>query len=134
MLLAGAIAMGVGLLWSLCFPINKALWTSSYVLFTAGAALVLLAICYWAVEIRGIRKPFEPLVVFGVNPIATFVGSSFLIKMLAYINPSPWRWIYQHAFRWMGERPGSLAMALAYVLLWLGIAALLYRKRIFIKV
>ena len=134
LLTAGAAAIAVGLAWSWFFPINKSLWTSSYVVFTAGAALVVLGLCYWAIEIRRLEAPLRPLVMFGKNPIAIFVGSSFLVKMLAFVPGRPWGWMYEHAFAGMGARFGSLMMALAYVGLWLGVAALLYRKRIFIKV
>src|SRR5262249_38784581 len=134
LLLAGALAIPVGLAWNWFFPINKALWTSSYVVFTAGCALLVLGVCFWLVEIRDIRKPLVPFVAFGTNAIVAYVGSSFVIKMLLVLGISPWSWIYLHGFLWMGARLGSLAMALAYVALWLAIATLLYRRRIFIKI
>jgi predicted acyltransferase len=134
LLLAGAAAIPVGLAWNWFFPINKALWTSSYVVFTAGAALLVLGVCFWLMEVRNVEAPLRPLVMFGKNPIAIFVGSSFLVKMLAFVPGRPWGWVYEHAFAGLGARFGSLMMALAYVSLWLGVAALLYRKRIFIKI
>ncbi|HKJ93824.1 MAG TPA: DUF5009 domain-containing protein, partial [Longimicrobiales bacterium] len=72
MLGAGAVGLALGWLWGLVFPINKSLWTSSYVLFTSGFALVLLAACYWAIDIRGWRRWATPFVAFGMNAIAAY--------------------------------------------------------------
>jgi len=137
----GGIAAGA--VWGLVFPINKALWTSSYVLYTAGAALELLAICYWLIEVRGLTRWARPAILFGLNPLALFVGSGLVVKLAIRIQVgaaagdplSLYSWLYRHLFvPWAGEMNGSLAFAMANVLLWLAVAALLYRRRIFIKI
>ncbi len=137
---AGILA---GLVWHAAFPINKNLWTSSYVLFTAGAALQFLAVCYWLIEVRGWRRWAHPAVAFGMNAIAVFVLSGLFVKVLLWVRfpaadggtTSLYRWIYQYLFApWAGPLNGSLAFALANILLWYAVMELLYRKRIFIKI
>lgn len=140
--LAGVGLTVAGLAWGLVFPINKNLWTSSYVVFTAGTALILLAALYHVVDLRGRRGPWlTPLLVFGTNAIAVFVLSGLLTKILILVRvggaegTTAWGWIYGHLFRsWAGDLNGSLAFAIAYVLLWLGAMAVLYRRKIFLKV
>lgn len=142
MAVAGALATAVGLAWGLVFPINKNLWTSSYVVFTAGTALLLLAVFYWTVDMKGRRGPWlTPLLVYGTNAIAVFVLSGFMTKALVRLHvggaegPSAYTWAYQSLFRsWAGDLNGSLAFAVAYVLLWLALMWPLYARRIFIKI
>lgn len=142
MAFAGAVATAVGLAWGLVFPINKNLWTSSYVVFTAGTALLLLALFYWTVDMKGRRGPWlTPLLVYGTNAIAVFVLSGFMTKALVRLHvggaegPSAYAWAYQSLFRsWAGDLNGSLAFAVAYVLLWLALMWPLYARRIFIKI
>jgi predicted acyltransferase len=140
---AGALCVIVGWCWNLAFPINKALWTSSYVVFTSGMALVLLGLCYWSIDIKGVTRWTKPFVIFGVNALALYIGSSWMLRMLLYIQrpkmdgtPGDLRsWAYEHLFAaWLSPYNASLAYALAYVLLWLGLMTILYRRKIFIKV
>jgi predicted acyltransferase len=145
---AGMVAAGIGGVviggaWGAFFPINKALWTSSYVAFSAGMALQLLALCYWLVDIKGYRRWATPFVIFGVNALAVFVLSGLMARIL-----SLWRlpradgapgnlktFLYDHLFAsWAEPINASLFFAVAYVLLWLGLMAVLYRRNIFIKV
>nr|NIP94770.1 DUF5009 domain-containing protein [Akkermansiaceae bacterium] len=63
---AGSLLIGTGLLWATRFPLNKALWTSSYVLYTGGWAMVTLAALHWLIDVRGWRAWSKPLVVYGV--------------------------------------------------------------------
>jgi len=131
MFAAGAIALVAGEIWSIWFPINKNLWTSSYVLFTAGCALLCLAICYWITDIQQHQGWWtKPLVIFGRNAIAAYV--------LGELVGVPFRWqdyIFQHGFA-----PGfSPAMAsLLYSLTIVGLCFLpmwwMYRRKIFLKV
>ncbi|HSK19122.1 MAG TPA: heparan-alpha-glucosaminide N-acetyltransferase domain-containing protein, partial [Longimicrobiales bacterium] len=65
--LAGNAGLVLGLMWHPLFPINKNLWTSSYVIFTAGMACHFLAVCYWLIDVKGYRRWAMPFVVFGVN-------------------------------------------------------------------
>jgi predicted acyltransferase len=140
---AGAGAVLLGLSWDRWFPINKALWTSSYVAFTAGAALLVLAACSWLVEIRRWRRWATPFVVFGTNAIAAFVLSTFVARLLILVKVtgrdgaavSLHRWIYTEVFApWAAPPSASLLFAVAYVLVWLAAMGALHRRRIFIRV
>ncbi len=143
MFVAGIVCVVLGWSWNPFFPINKALWTSSYVLFTAGLALQLLAICYWVIDIKAYRRWAWPFEVFGVNALALFVGSGLMVKLMALIKLpredgtqiSSQGWIFRKLFlTWASPINASLAYAIAFILLWLFLMWLLYRKRIYIKV
>jgi predicted acyltransferase len=143
MFVAGAVCIMLGWSWNPFFPINKALWTSSYVLFTGGLALNLLALCYWLIDIKGYRRWAWPFIVFGVNAIALFVGSGLMVKLMGMIHLdrgdgtriSSQGWIFEKAFlSWLSPINASLAYAICFILFWLFLMWLLYRKRIFIKV
>jgi predicted acyltransferase len=135
--------MMLGLMWNWSFPINKNLWTSSYVLFTAGTACVTLAACIWIVDIRKITWWTRPFVIFGTNSLLAFVGSEVLARTIYSLIKVPLGGksvsiqaaIYQTAFApWLPPKDASLLFAVCIVLLWLGILTILYRKKIFLKV
>jgi predicted acyltransferase len=140
MLGAGLVLLCLGELWSVWFPINKKLWTSSFVLFTAGVALVSWAICYWAVEIKGWKRGWTyPWLVFGMNAIAAYVLSELLASAIWAIRFAPHVTLesFTYARLFAPIHPAAVA-ALFYaiffvVVCWLPIFVL-YRKRIFIKV
>jgi len=137
---AGSACLALGLLWDQVFPINKSLWTSSYVLFSGGAALLLLSLFYWVMEVMGRRAWATPFVVYGMNAIAVFVASGLLAKQMALSRVGEGEvpvktWIYENLFAsWAGALNGSLLFALTYVLFWLAIMWVLYTKRVFIKI
>jgi predicted acyltransferase len=140
---AGAIGMVVGLMWNWSFPINKNLWTSSYVVFTAGMACVTLATVMWIVDYVGVKWWTKPFVVYGVNPIVAFVGSGVLARLIYTLWHVDYQGksvavqdaIYQAVFLpWLPPRVASLAFALTFVLLWYGILLVLYRRKIILKV
>lgn len=142
LLIFGLISLVVGYLWNPLFPINKALWTSSYVVVTAGWSLLLLAACYWAIEIKNWRwwgKPFEMM---GMNPIFLFVASGFVARFLIYIPvgegpdaPNLKTLIYETWFVSLaGPLNGSLLFAVATVVFWWAIAFIMYRRGWFLKV
>ncbi|UCC49087.1 MAG: DUF1624 domain-containing protein, partial [Gemmatimonadota bacterium] len=79
---ASVVALAVGLLWHQLFPINKNLWTSSYVVFTAGMAGLILGLFYWLIDVRSWKAWSKPFVVYGMNAIAVFVASGLLTKTL----------------------------------------------------
>ena len=143
MFVAGAAGVVAGWAWHHWFPINKPLWTSSYVLFTAGMALQLLAVCYWLVDIKGRRAWAKPFLVFGANALAVYFLAEFFSRVIGLpllARPGGGRAgiqevVYENLFAsWASPHNASLMYALCTVLLWLGVAAVLYRKRIFIKV
>lgn len=137
---AGVLLLALGLLWGQVFPINKGLWTSSYVLFTAGMGAVSLGIVFWAMEVREWTAWARPLVIYGMNAIAVFVLSGLLARLMGIIrvgraDVSLKGWIYENLFvSWLGEMNGSLGFALTYILFWLALMWILYRRRIFIKI
>lgn len=142
MVLAGTIALALGWLWSFWFPINKNLWTSSFVLWTGGLALYLLAFCYWLIEIVNWRRWCKPFEIFGINALAAYILHIMLLKIqnripmqLADGSMSNMRlYITEHLFSWVPAQTASLLYACSYVLFWLLILGILYRFKIFIKV
>jgi predicted acyltransferase len=147
MFVAGAGLIVAGWIWNFCLPVNKALWTSSYVLFTAGMALQLLAVCYWLIDIKGYKRWSLPFVVFGVNALAVFVLTGLMARVMTIkewwnftrvdgtTGANLQTFIYQRVFAsWLAPINASLAFAICFVLLWLGLMAILYRRGIFIKV
>ncbi|MBW4559375.1 MAG: acyltransferase family protein [Trichormus sp. ATA11-4-KO1] len=132
----------IGWVWGWTFPINKKLWTSSYVIFSSGWALLLLAACYELIEVRLIRRWSKPFEVMGLNAIALFTASVLLIKILVRTKIgreenalTTYNWIYQNIFAsWAGTLNGSLLFALVTVLFWLAVAILMYRQNWFLKV
>ena len=139
----GALVMMLGAMWHWVFPINKNLWTSSYVLFTAGMAAISLATIMWIVEHYNVRWWTKPFVIFGVNPIVAFVGSGVMARLIYTLwkvdyagkSQSIQSVIYQSVFLpWLPPRVASLAFALTFVLFWLGILTVMYRRNIILKV
>ncbi|NIQ56827.1 MAG: DUF5009 domain-containing protein, partial [Gemmatimonadetes bacterium] len=124
---AGALALALGLLWGVMFPINKSLWTSSYVLFTSGFAAVLLALFYFLIDVQGWTLWAKPFVVYGMNAIAAFFLSSLGARLLTMIRVGTGdgamalkTWIYDRLFAvLLAPSNASLAFALSYVLVWL---------------
>lgn len=135
----GSLALFAGLCLDFWFPINKKIWTSSYVLLTAGLALTVLAMCYWLIDLKGYRRWTWPFLVFGTNAIFVYVASGFVTRILLYTpagGTSVRSWVYQHWFTPAFQDPknASLAFAIAYVLFWLIVATPLYLRRIFVKI
>jgi predicted acyltransferase len=128
---AGSIGIAIGWVWGLLFPINKSLWTSSYVIYTAGWACVILALWMW-------KGPGKPFVVFGVNPLVAFVGSGMMARLLGIIKVDgvslqqlSYRTLYKPFFP---PQLASLLWALTFVGIWWAILALLYRRNLVLKV
>jgi predicted acyltransferase len=143
LLVAGVAGIVLGYIWNVVFPINKNLWTSSYVFFTAGAASLLLALCYWAIDIQGWRGWTLPFVILGSNAITLFMASGLLVKTLALIRvdgpegtPIPIsRYAYQQYFVPLASpKNASLLYALANLAVLFGLLAWMYRRRLFLKV
>ena len=139
-LFAGAIAgLLLGKIWGHWFPINKKLWTSSYVLFAAGWSLLGLSICYWLIEIKQWKKGWTfPWVVFGSNAIAAYVFSELLSPTLGNVminHRSLGTIIYSHVFAHVQDRAlGSLLYSLSFVSVCFIPVLILYRKKIFIRI
>lgn len=142
LIVAGIAGVIAGYAWHFWFPINKPLWTSSYVLFTAGAACLTLALCWWIIEIRGWRAWAKPFLWLGSNAILIYALSTFGSKLGSIIKfadgsrqITAQNWIYFHWFALLADdRNSSLLFALSYTLLWTLITWGLYRRKIFVKV
>jgi predicted acyltransferase len=138
LIVGGALAVALGELMDSWLPINKNLWTSSFATFSAGMALMLFGACFWLIDVRHVRRPVHPFVVFGVNPIAVYVLSMALGEVLDRITLGDdnlrvriCEWLFAW---WAPPQAASLLFALSYVLVWLGVMDVLYRRRIFIKI
>jgi predicted acyltransferase len=143
MFAAGALGMMAGLMWNWSFPINKSLWTSSYVVFTAGMAAVAIATIMWIVDVHQMKRWTKPAVIYGMNPMVAFVGSGVMARLIYSIFKVNYDGkpialetaIYRSAFAsWLDPVNASLAFACTFVLFWFGILYILYRKKIFFKV
>jgi len=143
MLATGAVLILAGQIWNIWFPINKKLWTSSFVLFTAGCALLALAICYWITDVKQHHGLWtKPFVVFGTNAIAAYALAELVSSLLYSIRGHSGRriltlqdFLYRTLFGSITPRElGSLVYAIVFVgLCWLPIYWM-YRKQIFLKV
>jgi predicted acyltransferase len=137
---AANVLLVLGLWWATAQPLNKKIWTSSYVLVTAGLAMHGVAMCYWLIDVKGVRRWATPMVMFGSNAITIFVASGLMAKMLGRWKVgdgtmSASGWFYRHGLAsWAGEKPGSLMYAVLFVLFWLIPAAIMYRRRWIVKV
>ena len=128
LLIWGAVCLAIGLIWSLHFPINKHLWTSSFIMLTGGMALLSLALLYWVIDILGYRKWTFLFTVVGMNSLTVYLAYRFidfgytsrlLFEGLYKYSPKPWHEVYQA----LG------ALVLVWVMLYV-----LYRLKVFIKV
>jgi predicted acyltransferase len=139
----GNIAIVLGLIMDAWIPINKSLWTSSFVVFTTGMALQLLAMCYWLIDVQGYRVWAKPFVIYGTNPLLAYLLSSLMDKaLMSWVVTRPdglgvvlKTYIFERFFLPIASRShASFLYALLYTLLWLGLMAILYRRRIFVKI
>ena len=148
---AGALGMAVwgvgglaaGEVLNAWFPINKKLWTSSYVIFTAGFALVCLAACYWILDVNRWRRWATPFLVFGMNAIAAYVFAGIVAHWIGRMevqlaDGSLVSWqelVYQRVFSGLGSPANaSLLYAIVFVAIcWVAMWGL-YRKGIFVKI
>jgi predicted acyltransferase len=140
--LAGVFAIAIGEVWNLAFPINKNLWTSSYVMFMGGAAAVFLALCYWVLDVKQWRAWSKPFVILGMNALALFAFSALMVKTMARITitlddgaaMTSSRWIYTTLFApYLAPKNASLAYALANLAVLFLVLLWMYRRKIFLK-
>ena len=145
MLIQGIALLALGLLWGLFFPINKPIWSSSYVLLMGGWAMIFLSLSILFIDILGWKSATEPFVVFGSNPLFIFVLSSFYAKTLAYFKFIPMSggtvsmktWLFAKVFMPLANFSAidaSLLFALTTITIFWAISLILYRKKIFIKI
>lgn len=134
----GFLLFLTGMLWGEVFPINKKLWTSSYVLFHCGLALLTLSTVWWLVDHKGYDSWVKPFVWFGMNPLAIYISHEVIAIALGAIpvgEGSAYNWVHQTFFAsWLGPYNAALGFAIGMVLINLLIAWVLYKKKIFIRV
>jgi predicted acyltransferase len=143
LLAAGAVGVVVGLLWGEAFPINKSLWTSSYVVLTAGMAAIGIALCLWVIDEKRVTWWTKPFVVYGVNPMIAFLLSGMVARLIYSIlkvssggeTMSLQRWIHETFYAsWLAPKNASLLFALSFVALFYVLLAVLHRRRIYFRV
>jgi predicted acyltransferase len=136
---AGVIAMMVAAMWGWMFPINKPIWTSSYALFAGGAACLSLGTVAWLVDVMQWKRWTAPFVVFGVNPIAAYLGGEFLASILR--SSIKWKldgrrvgteFAVTRGFEGLGADAtfASLLWAVLYVVIWYALLRILARRGI----
>lgn len=135
---AGLLFIFAGLCWDLVFPINKPIWSSSYVLYTTGLATVILSMIIFVTDLKDQRSWSRPFVVFGRNPLVLYILSGAIVKTLALIRIEDTNAngaLYKYVFQPLGGNYfGSLLFALFYVMIILAIGWWLDRKRIYFRV
>jgi predicted acyltransferase len=134
--------------WDLVFPINKKIWTSSYVLYTTGLAMMVLGVMIYWIELKGVTAWWTRFFdVFGKNPLFIYVLAGVWIEAYFLFRipdgmengemnyTSVYGWLYQHVFQpLLGNYNGSLAFAITHVLIFWAIGSILDRKKIYIRV
>lgn len=142
MYLYGTFGVCLGWVWGISFVVSQAIWTSSYVLLMAGMSLIALASCYYLVDIRKSRWWTPPLMAFGTNAIAVWIGSMFSRQAMEMIfvtghsgkSVDLKTYLYECLAAWVGPHNGSLLFAVLFILFWMAIMGMLYRKGIVIKI
>jgi predicted acyltransferase len=139
----GILALLAGLVWDLQFPINKSLWTSSFVLYTGGWATILLSLTYWLIDINGYKKFTKPFVVYGVNAITVFFLSGLMPRIMSMIKVEmpdgkvvgSQTWLYDtFIVPYFSPLNASLVYAVLFILFWYVILWIMYKRNIIIKV
>lgn len=142
--LYGVVVSIIGFGWSYVFPMNKPLWTSTYVLYTGGLAMLFLALLLWIIDVKGIQKWTRPFIHFGTNPLFIFVFSGIYVKTIIYLVKSTnsegevvtgYSYLYTNIFVPIaGNMNGSLLFAIIHIIFFWLLTYILYRKKIFIKI
>ncbi len=137
LIIIGGLAIGFGALWSVFLPINKSLWTSSYVIYTTGFACLLLAAFVWLIDIKGQEKLVSPLLVYGTNPLFVYVLSFLFVTVYLTIpvgDSSLYGWLYQQFTLFANPILASFLFAFSHVVLFWFVSLKLYQRKIFIKI
>lgn len=140
----GALVTFTGWIWNFVFPINKALWTSSYVLYSGGLAMVFLAVLLWIIDVKEFKKWATPFIHFGTNPLAIYMFSGIYTSAIIYLVKIPiasgevlggYDYLYSQIFVPIaGNMNGSLLFAIVHIIFFWLITYVLYKRKIFIKI
>ena len=145
LIIYGIIMVVLGGVWALAFPINKPLWTSSYVLYTAGLGTLFLALLIYIIDYKNYRAWSKPFVHFGSNPLFIFVFSGLYAKTISYLIKIPvpesstpisfYNYLFTKVFApTFGNMNGSLMFAISHIIVFWFICYILYKNKIFIKI
>jgi predicted acyltransferase len=147
-MVTAALLVFTAFCWDIVFPINKKIWTSSYVLYTTGLAMMVLGVMIYWIELKGVKNWITRFFdVFGKNPLFIFVLSGVWVKLYALaripdgfkdekeVFISAYTWLFKYVFQpALGNYPGSLAFAVTHVIIFWLIGAILDKKKIYIRV
>jgi predicted acyltransferase len=146
MAISGIVLISLGLLWNTVFPINKALWTSSYVLYTAGLATTFLALLYYWIDVSNHKKGTKLFLIWGVNPMIVFFISEIIpqaFAMITFQNPKTASeqinlldYLYTSGVQPFFTNPmnASFVFALIYIGFWTILLANFYKHKLIFKV
>ncbi len=141
MIAVGLLFLLLGWMWGWAFPINKSLWTSSYVLWTSGVSLIVFALCFYLIDVLGYTKWAFPFKVFGMNALFIFIFHVLLLKLQSILL-LPLRngttdnlkiVISDYLFSGFSQENAGLLYALVFLLFNFIVAFLLYQRKLFIK-
>ena len=137
-MVAGAICIFIAYFWNEVFPINKKIWTSSYVMHTVGLDLLIIGIIMFFVDMKKKFRAFNFFETFGKNPLFIYLLSEYLAISWLFIrvqgDQSLYSWIYENIFRMFGDYFGAFLFAFVFMLICWAFGKLLERKNIYIKV
>lgn len=138
LLLFGVVAVWLAQLWHFSLPINKSLWTPSYVLLSTGYCAIALAVCIWLCDVKRYRLWAAPFIVFGANAILFFMFAGIagrLLNMLSVDNSSLQSWLYQSIYQPLfGDYNGSLAFALSFLVISYALMHWCFKRGYIVKV
>jgi predicted acyltransferase len=142
LLIYGVSGIAVSLLWNLVFPVNKPLWTSSFVLLTCGFASLFMGLLIWIIDIKGLTSWTKPFKVFGINPLFLYFLSEVIaitlglqiVRTAAGSTTTPGSWLFESLFLPVaGPYNGSLLYAIVFAMVCWFAGWILYTKKIIIK-
>lgn len=138
LLLAGVALVFLGYSWNLSFPVNKKLWTSSFVLYTVGLDCVILSVIIYITQFLNKTRWTYFFEVFGRNPLFIYLLSELAVTLLFIFKVDPktsvFKWIYLNIFSHAGDYFGSFLFAICYMLLCWGVGYFLDKRKIYVRV
>lgn len=142
LVLAGVFLLIVAQVWNIWYPINKLLWSSTFVLYAGGWSVIILAAFYWIIDLKGFKKWSRPLQVLGKNAILVFTtalcfqGAYWRIMVQYEGNETPFRWmLYSKYFKPLLDDPlkSSMIYTFCVILFWYGVSYWLDKKKIYLR-
>jgi predicted acyltransferase len=138
LLLMGVLLLFLAYCWNMVFPINKKLWTSSFVLITVGLDCILLSAIIYAIDFQKKTKWTPFFEVFGKNPLFIYLLSELLVTVLNLIpigeESNLFSWLYMNIFSYVGDYFGSLFFAISFMMLCWSVGYWLNKRKIYIRV